>query len=234
VSARELHLRAVIAQRGIHVTLDVAAGETVAITGPNGAGKSSLLGVIAGLLRPDDGEVRLGDRVLDAAPPHARGVALLAQDPLLFPHMSVLANVAFAPRARGVRRRQANELALRHLTEVGAETLAGRRPTEISGGQAQRVAVARALAADPELLLLDEPMASLDVDVRPALRQTLRTALADRTAIIVTHDAADARALADRVVVIEHGHIVEDGPTEQVLNDPQSGFAVRLVSGSIK
>lgn len=225
-----LHLRAVIPQRGIDVTLNVAAGETVALTGPNGAGKSSLLGVIAGLLRPDDGEVRLGDRVLDATPPHARGVALLAQDALLFPHMSVLANVAFAPRARGVRRHQANELALRHLTEVGAETLAGRRPAEISGGQAQRVAVARALAADPELLLLDEPMASLDVDVRPALRQTLRTALADRTAVIVTHDAADARALADRVVVIEHGHIVEDGPTEQVLDDPQSGFAVRLVA----
>lgn len=229
-----LHLRAVIPQRGIDVTLDVAAGETVALTGPNGAGKSSILGVIAGLLRPDEGEVRLGDRVLDGTPPHARGIALLAQDPLLFPHLSVLANVAFAPRARGVRRRQANELATRHLTEVGAEMLAGRRPTQISGGQAQRVAVARALAADPELLLLDEPMASLDVDVRPALRQTLRTALEDRTAIIVTHDAADARALADRVVVIEHGHIVEEGPTEQVLNDPQSGFAVRLVSGSIK
>ncbi|WP_406023477.1 ATP-binding cassette domain-containing protein [Nocardioides sp. NBC_00850] len=229
-----LHLHAVIAQRGIDVTLDVAAGETVALTGPNGAGKSSILGVIAGLLRPDEGEVRLGDRALDSTPPHARGIALLAQDPLLFPHLSVLANVAFAPRARGVHRRQANELATRHLAEVGAEMLAGRRPTEISGGQAQRVAVARALAADPELLLLDEPMASLDVDVRPALRQTLRTALEDRTAIIVTHDAADARALADRVVVIEHGHIVEDGPTEQVLNDPQSGFAVRLVSGSIK
>jgi len=230
----KLHLRAVIPQRGIDVTLDVAAGETVALTGPNGAGKSSILGVIAGLLRPDEGEVRLGDRILDRTPPHARGIALLAQDPLLFPHLSVLANVAFAPRARGVHRRQANELATRHLTEVGAEMLAERRPNEISGGQAQRVAVARALAADPELLLLDEPMASLDVDVRPALRQTLRTALEDRTAIIVTHDAADARALADRVVVIEHGHIVEDGPTEQVLNDPQSGFAVRLVSGSIK
>lgn len=229
-----LHLHAVIPQRGIDVTLDVAAGETVALTGPNGAGKSSILGVIAGLLRPDEGEVRLGDRVLDNTPPHARGVALLAQDPLLFPHLSVLANVAFAPRARGVHRRQANELATRHLTEVGAEMLAGRRPTEISGGQAQRVAVARALAADPELLLLDEPMASLDVDVRPALRQTLRNALEDRTAIIVTHDAADARALADRVVVIEHGRIVEDGPTEQVLEHPQSGFAVRLVSGSIK
>nr|WP_241248603.1 ATP-binding cassette domain-containing protein [Nocardioides sp. KC13] len=229
-----MHLRAVIAQRGIDVTLDVAAGETVALTGPNGAGKSSLLGVIAGLLRPDAGEVRLGYRIIDTTPPHARGVALLAQDPLLFPHMSVLANVAFAPRARGVRRHRAHELATRYLAEVGAEELAGRRPTQISGGQAQRVAVARALAADPELLLLDEPMASLDVDVRPALRQTLRTALEGRTAIIVTHDAADARALADRVVVVEHGRIVEDGPTEQVLNDPQSGFAVRLVSGSIK
>ncbi|MGH3350698.1 MAG: sulfate/molybdate ABC transporter ATP-binding protein [Nocardioides sp.] len=229
-----LHLRAVIAERGIDVTLDVAAGETVALTGPNGAGKSSLLGVIAGLLRPDTGEVRLGDRDLDGTPPHARGVALLAQDPLLFPHMSVLANVAFAPRARGVRRHEAHELAARQLTQVGSEALAKRKPSQISGGQAQRVAVARALAADPELLLLDEPMASLDVDVRPALRETLRTALADRTAIIVTHDAADARALADRVVVIEDGHIVEDGPAAQVLDHPQSAFAVRLVSGSFQ
>ncbi|TQL69816.1 ABC transporter family protein [Nocardioides albertanoniae] len=228
-----LHLRAVIAQRGIDVTLDVAAGETVALTGPNGAGKSSLLGVIAGLLRPDDGEVRLGDRVLATTPPHARGVALLAQDPLLFPHMSVLANVAFAPRSRGVRRRQANELATRQLDQIGAADLATRKPSQISGGQAQRVAVARALAAEPELLLLDEPMASLDVDVRPALRQTLHDALEDRTAIIVTHDAADARALADRVVVLEAGHIVEQGPAQQVLDDPQSAFATRLVSGSM-
>ena len=228
-----LHLHAVIAQRGIDVTLDVAAGETVALTGPNGAGKSSLLAVIAGLLRPDTGDVRLGDRSLDGTPPHARGVALLAQDPLLFPHMSVLANVAFAPRSRGVRRRRAHELAARQLDQIGAADLAARKPSQISGGQAQRVAVARALAAEPELLLLDEPMASLDVDVRPALRQTLRSALEDQTAIIVTHDAADARALADRVVVLEDGHIVEDGPAGQVLDDPQSAFAVRLVSGSL-
>ena len=227
-----LHLHAVIAQRGIDVTLEVAAGETVALTGPNGAGKSSLLAVIAGLLRPDTGDVRLGDRSLDGTPPHARGVALLAQDPLLFPHMSVLANVAFAPRSRGVHRRRAHELAARQLDQIGAADLATRKPSQISGGQAQRVAVARALAAEPELLLLDEPMASLDVDVRPALRQTLRSALEDQTAIIVTHDAADARALADRVVVLEDGHIVEDGPADQVLDDPQSPFAVRLVSGS--
>ena len=227
-----LHLHAVIAQRGIDVTLEVAAGETVALTGPNGAGKSSLLAVIAGLLRPDTGDVRLGDRSLDGTPPHARGVALLAQDPLLFPHMSVLANVAFAPRSRGVHRRRAHELAARQLDQIGAADLAARKPSQISGGQAQRVAVARALAAEPELLLLDEPMASLDVDVRPALRQTLRSALEDQTAIIVTHDAADARALADRVVVLEDGHIVEDGPADQVLDDPQSPFAVRLVSGS--
>jgi molybdate transport system ATP-binding protein len=204
-----LHLRAVIPQRGIDVTLDVAAGETVALTGPNGAGKSSILGVIAGLLRPDEGEVRLGDRILDRTPPHARGIALLAQDPLLFPHLSVLANVAFAPRARGVHRRQANELATRHLTEVGAEMLAGRRPTEISGGQAQRVAVARALAADPELLLLDEPTVGLDPQSARDLRDRVREMRTQgRTVLLTTHYMEEADQLCDRIAIIDHGHIV--------------------------
>ncbi|MFT4081311.1 MAG: TOBE domain-containing protein, partial [Nocardioides sp.] len=106
--------------------------------------------------------------------------------------------------------------------------LARRRPAQLSGGQAQRVAVARALAAEPELLLLDEPMAALDVDVTPALRQTLRTVLADRTVLIVTHDVLDALLLADRVVVIDHGRVVEQGPTNQVLTAPRSPFAARL------
>ena len=223
-----LHLRAVLADRGVDVALDVAEGETVALLGPNGAGKSSLLSVIAGLLRPDEGTVSLDGHVLDGLPPHRRGVALLAQDALLFPHLSVLENVAFAPRARGVRRRAAHEAAREHLRQVGVEPLAGRRPSQISGGQAQRVAIARALAAEPRLLLLDEPMAALDVAVAPELRQTLRSVLADRTAVIVTHDLLDALLLADRVVVLDSGRVVEEGPTQQVLSAPRSEFAARL------
>ncbi len=227
-----LQLAATVAARDVDVTLEVAQGETVALLGPNGAGKSTVLAVAAGTLRPDRGQVLLAGRELTGeerfVAPHARQVALLAQDPLLFPHLSVLENVAFGPRSLGRGRREARETARHWLTEVGAPDLADRRPSEISGGQAQRVAVARALAADPLLLLLDEPMAALDVALAPALRQTLRRVLADRTVVLVTHDVLDALLLADRVVVLEAGRVVEDGPTAEVLSRPRSPFAARI------
>lgn len=227
-----LHVQAVVPERDVNLRLDVAAGETVAILGPNGAGKSTLLAVLAGLIRSEGANgspgVVLGGRTLDGVPPHARGVALLAQEPLLFPHLSALENVAFSPRARGVRRPQARAQARRYLEAVGVAELGRRKPAQLSGGQAQRVAIARALAAQPQLLLLDEPMAALDVAVTPALRQTLRNVLTDQTALIVTHEVLDALLLADRVVVIDRGRIVEDGPTHQVLTTPRSTFAAQL------
>jgi molybdate transport system ATP-binding protein len=227
-----LVLGAVVAERGVDVSLEVASGETLALLGPNGAGKSTLLAVAAGLLRPDSGRVLLDGTELTGpdtwVAPHARRTALLAQDPLLFPHLSALENVAFGPRSAGVVRREARERARRWLDEVGAGDLADRRPGELSGGQAQRVAVARALAAEPRVLLLDEPMAALDVAVRPALRQTLRRVLADRTVVLVTHDALDALLLADRVAVVEEGRVVEEGPTQAVLTRPRSAFAARV------
>ena len=160
--------------------------------------------------------------------PHARRTALLGQDALLFPHLDALENVAFGPRSRGTSRSTARADAQRWLDEVGVGDLADRRPRQLSGGQAQRVAVARALAADPRVLLLDEPMAALDVAVQPALRQVLRRVLADRTAIVVTHDPLDALLLADRVVVLESGRVVEEGPSRDVLARPRSAFAGRL------
>jgi molybdate transport system ATP-binding protein len=225
-------LSARVVERDVDVALEVADGETVAVLGPNGAGKSTLLAVAAGLLRPDDGRVVL-DGVELTGPgvwvaPHARRIALLAQDPLLFPHLSALENVAFGPRSSGTPRRTARDQARTWLEEVGVADLAGRRPGQLSGGQAQRVAVARALAADPRLLLLDEPMAALDVAVRPALRQSLRRVLADRSALLVTHDVLDALLLADRVVVLEGGRVVESGPTSDVLAHPRSAFAARI------
>jgi molybdate transport system ATP-binding protein len=212
----------------------------LALLGPNGAGKTTLLEVIAGLLEPDHGRVVLSGRPLtragkDAAvggqvhvAPHDRRTALLGQDPLLFPHLSALDNVAFGPRSRGASRQQSRATARRWLGEVGAGDLADRRPGQLSGGQAQRVAVARALAAEPELVLLDEPLAALDIAVAPALRQTLRRVLQGRTAIVVTHDPLDALLVADRVVVLEHGSVVEDGPSAEVLTRPRSAFAARL------
>jgi molybdate transport system ATP-binding protein len=226
---------AAVAARGVDVAFEVGDGETVALLGPNGAGKSTVLAVTAGLLRPDRGRVVLDDRVLTRrgggdvhVAPHDRRVALLAQEPLLFPHLDVRDNVAFGPRSAGTGRSAAHEAADRWLAEVGAADLAGRRPGEISGGQAQRVAVARALAAEPRLLLLDEPMSALDVAVTPALRQMLRRVLADRTVVLVTHDALDALLLADRVIVLEGGVVVEHGPTAQVLSQPRSPFAAQL------
>lgn len=232
-----LGLSATVAERDVEVELTVAPGETVALLGPNGAGKSTVLAVAAGLLRPDRGRIVLDGRPLTVAgeegpqtwvAPHDRQVALLAQDPLLFPHLSVQDNVEFAPRSKGARRVEASATARHWLAQVGVPELADRMPAQVSGGQAQRVAVARALAADPRLLLLDEPMAALDVAVTPALRQMLRRVLADRSVLLVTHDPLDALLLADTVVVLEGGRVVERGPAADVLARPRSAFAARV------
>jgi len=170
-------------------------------------------------------------------PAHARGVALLAQEPLLFPHLSAASNVAFGPRSSGTSRHEAHARALHWLHEVDATELADRRPTELSGGQAQRVAVARALAAEPQLLLLDEPLSALDVAAAPLLRRMLRRVLVDQTVLLVTHDVLDALTLADRVVVMHDGRIIEEGPTRDVLERPRTRFtadlaALNLITGT--
>ncbi|MGX9672727.1 sulfate/molybdate ABC transporter ATP-binding protein [Mycobacterium sp. HM-7] len=243
-----LSVRAVIDARGIDVDFEVAAGEVVAVIGPNGAGKSSVLHLIAGLLRPDVGTVTVGQhRLTDSASGlhvavHNRRVGLLLQDPALFPHLTVAANVAFGPRARQHRRRgthtEARQMAERWLNEVGAADLAGRRPGQLSGGQAQRVALARALAAEPDVLLLDEPLSGLDVAAASAMRRLLRGVLAmgGRSSVLVSHDLLDVVTLADRVVVIEGGRIVESGAVADVLTAPRTAFGARfagvnLVSG---
>ncbi len=245
-----LQLRAVVAQRHLDVEFSVSAGEVLAVLGPNGAGKSTALHVIAGLVRPDEGVVRLGDRLLtDTAagvnvPTHERRVGLLLQDPLLFPHMSVAANVAFGPRSRRGRcrftRADKNATALRWLREVGAEPFADRKPRQLSGGQAQRVAIARALAAEPDVLLLDEPLTGLDVAAAAGIRAVVR-GVVTRTGcavILITHDLLDVFTLADRVLVLESGRIAEIGPVANVLTAPRSLFGARiaginLVNGTI-
>ncbi|WP_149361379.1 sulfate/molybdate ABC transporter ATP-binding protein [Lolliginicoccus suaedae] len=221
--------------RGIKAELTVEAGTVTAILGPNGAGKSTLLTTIAGLHQPSVAHIELGGRILAGIPPHRRRIALLAQQPLLFPHMTVLDNVAFAPRSMGASRAESRGVAARWLEEVDALDLAARKPRQLSGGQAQRIAVARALAAEPELLLLDEPMSALDVAAAPALRALLRRVLreAGRTAILVTHDPLDALGLADRAIIIDNGRIVEDGSVHTVLSHPRSTFGARIAGVNI-
>ncbi len=210
-------------------------GEVVAVLGPNGAGKSTLLDVLAGLLRPDEGHLVVDGRTLvdksTFVPPYERRVGLLSQDPLLFPHLTALGNVAFGPRALGAGRRAAEERARALLSEVDLLPLAGSRPRALSGGQQQRVALARALATDPALLLLDEPFAALDVDAAPALRGLVRRILranAGTQVVLVTHDPLDALVLADRVLVLGDGRIVEQGPTKTVLSAPRTPFTARI------
>lgn len=198
--------------RGVAAEFTVEPGTTVALLGPNGVGKSTVFGVIAGLVAPDRGAVQVGERCVVRAgvegrpvwvPAHRRGVALMAQEPLLFPHLSVLDNVAFGPRASGAGRAEGRRRARAWLREVDAAEFAQRHPDELSGGQAQRVAIARVLAADPRVILLDEPMSALDVAARPRMRAVLKRVLAGRTAVVITHDDADVAELADRVVRME-------------------------------
>ncbi len=231
-----LSFAATFAERNFTVSFELAAGETLAVLGPNGAGKSTLLALLAGLLPPTRGRAELDGAVLFdvdgtrrmLTEPRERGISLLAQEALLFPHLSALENVAFGPRSRGAHRTAARATALSWLERVGVADLARRRPAQLSGGQAQRVALARALAADPALLLLDEPLAALDVSVAPAMRLLLREVLRERTAVIVTHDPLDAFLLADRVLVLEGGRIVESGATAHVLTRPVTAFGARL------
>lgn len=224
----DVRLDVTLASRHLAVGLEVPDGEVVAVLGPNGAGKSTLLGLLAGTLTPTSGRVLVGGRDVTRLPPHRRRVALLAQQPLLFPHLSVLENVAFAPRAAGLGRAAARALARERLEVVGMAGFAARRPGQLSGGQAQRVAIARALAADPQVLLLDEPFAALDVAVAPQLRGVLREVLEGRTALIVTHDLVDVVTLAGRTVVLDGGRVVEDRSVRALVESPRSRFAADL------
>jgi molybdate transport system ATP-binding protein len=204
-----LSFRASVPDRGVEASFELGRGRTLGITGANGTGKSTVLGVLAGLLIPASGRAAVGDRLLfdldDAGrgpwtPPHRRGVTLMAQRPLLFPHLTVLENVAFAPRARGLGRRAARERAGRWLEDLAATRFADRRPDALSGGQAQRVALARALAAEPEVLLLDEPLAPVDAAGKAELRALLARVLEGRTAVMVSHDPQDVEELAQDVL----------------------------------
>jgi len=220
----------------LDVSFDVADGETLAVLGPNGAGKSTILRCLLGLVPLDTGRIVLGDHVLDDTTnnlyvePENRRVGAVFQDYLLFRHLSVIDNVAFGLRARGAKKESARLTARAHLERFEVEHLADRRPSQLSGGEAQRVALARALAVDPKVLLLDEPLAALDVTTRRTVRDELSLFLSafGGPRLIVTHDPADARRLADRVLIVEHGSVVQHGSILDVKRDPATPYVAAL------
>lgn len=218
----------------LDVRVEAAPGEIVAIMGPSGAGKSTFLAALAGLERLSGGDVRIGDDVIAArrrhVRPERRGVALLGQDPRLFPHMSARENIAFGPRSQGVARDLARAEADEWLWHVGLDGSGDRRPSQLSGGQQQRVAIARALAAKPRLLLLDEPLTSLDPETAGDIRGVLQTQLAaaNTTTLFVTHDAVDAVAVASRLAIIERGTLTQSGSVRDVLSAPATRFAAAV------
>lgn len=233
-----LQVSGAVVRGGFTAELEVAVepGEVLVVLGPNGAGKTTLLRAVAGLEALRRGQIRLGDRLLDDGaevfvPPERRGVGLVFQDYRLFPHLNVLDNIAFGPRSSGQGRRQARASAQQWLDRLDLAELAGRRPGELSGGQGQRVALARALASRPGAVLLDEPLAALDARARLAVRVALRSHLVgfDGPVVVVSHDAVEAMAMADRLLVLEGGRVVQTGTPSDVARRPATDFVARLM-----
>ncbi len=223
-----------VVERGsfrLDITLTAAPGDVVALLGPNGAGKTTALRALAGLAPLTDGRLRLDGKDLARTPPESRPVGVVFQDYLLFPHLTALDNVAFGPRCRGAGRSEARTRAAAWLERMGLAAHTGAKPRRLSGGQAQRVALARALATDPRLLLLDEPLAALDARTRLEVRAQLRRHLADfeAVAVLVTHDPLDAMVLADRLVVVEHGRVVQEGAPADIARHPRTEYIAQLV-----
>ena len=220
----------------LDVHLEFVAGQVTAVMGPNGAGKSTLLRAIAGLQPVDTGEISINGTVVDdghrvLASPADRQVGLVFQDYALFGHLTVLENVAFGPRSRGVAKATARSAALDLLDRLGIADLAARRPSAISGGQAQRVALARALATDPAVLLLDEPMAALDAEARVSVREQLREVLQGfvGVCVMVSHEPQDAASLASRVVVLEAGRVTQDASPQALAASPATSYVEALM-----
>ena len=214
------------------LSLDVAAGARIAIVGPSGSGKTTLLRCLAGLERPDHGTIRIGDALVDDDATHAspaeRHLGLVFQDGGLWPHMTALQHLKFA--APGLSKQAAEEL----LARAGLADQTHQRPAQMSGGEAQRLGLVRALAPNPQVLLLDEPLRSVDVHQRDGLVLLVRTLCDERqvTSILVTHDRDEALALADYLAVMRAGQLVEQGPAIELLQRPRTAFTAAFLRGA--
>ncbi|MCY4257981.1 MAG: ABC transporter ATP-binding protein [bacterium] len=218
----------------ICANINAPAGSCTAIVGPNGAGKTTLIGVLAGLVPLQRGKVVLANQVVDEpaqqiwVPPEHRPIALHNQHNLLFPHLSVVDNVAFGPQSAGIPKPQARHTALEWLERVGLSDLATAHPTQLSGGQAQRVGLARAAACQPKVLLLDESLAALDATTRSNIRHLI--ADIDATKVLVTHDPVEARILADEMLIMEDGLITQSGTPQEIATNPKTRFTASLMN----
>ncbi|MBW3558012.1 MAG: ABC transporter ATP-binding protein, partial [Actinobacteria bacterium] len=233
----EAHVHVVKGALDLDVSLSVGTDEVVALVGPNGAGKTTLLRALAGLEPLLAGRVVVAGQVLEDAAagvrvaPEKRPIGVVFQDYLLFPHLSALENVAFGLRSRGRGRTAARQLAGGWIERMGLTARADARPDELSGGEAQRVALARALALEPRLLLLDEPLSALDRQARVEVRTQLRRQLAafPGVRLLVSHDPVEAISLADRLVVLEEGRVVQSGTLTDISTRPRSRYVAELV-----
>lgn len=225
----------------LDIDLAIEPGSTVALLGPNGSGKTTAVHALAGLLPIDEGRITLGATVFDDPqdgifiPPEERRVGVVFQDYLLFPHLSVQENVAFGLRSRRRPRHQALAVAHAWAQRLGLDQVESKRPGDISGGQAQRVALGRALATDPELLLLDEPLAALDVTTRADLRRSLADHLAgfEGPRLLITHDPLEAFLLGDFVYVVEGGRVTQSGTPDEIRIRPRTNYAADLAGSNL-
>ena len=218
------------------LSLDVERGSLIALLGPSGCGKTTTLRMVAGLERPDGGRVLVDGQDVTRLPPYRRRMGVVFQSYALFPHLSVLANVGFGLRMRGVKGGERRRRAAAALEMVGLGAHAEKRPTQLSGGQQQRVAVARALAIEPDVLLLDEPLSALDAKLREELRVEMRglQRRVGATAVFVTHDQAEALAMSDLVAVMHDGVVAQLGTPEAVFERPATLFVAEFVGRSAR
>jgi ABC-type Fe3+/spermidine/putrescine transport system ATPase subunit len=215
------------------LSLNVPAGSLTALLGPSGSGKSTLLRLIAGMMDPDAGDIRLGGKSILGLPPERRGVVMVFQNAALFPHMTLAANVGFGLRMRGHPETEIAPRVAAMLDRVHLSGLGNRRPAQLSGGQAQRAALARALILSPDLLLLDEPLTNLDAALRDEMRTLIRDLQRDTatTMLVVTHDQAEAVALADRVALMLDGRLAQVASPWEIYRRPASVAVARFFGG---
>jgi ABC-type Fe3+/spermidine/putrescine transport system ATPase subunit len=215
------------------VDLDIEGGELLTLLGPSGCGKTTLLRAVAGFLAPDSGSIRIGGRTVDGVPAHKRNTGMVFQNYAIFPHMTVADNVAYGLRARGLPDGAIKARTAKALAQVRLSALAERFPDAMSGGQKQRVGLARAMAVEPDVLLMDEPLSNLDAKLRVEMREEIRRMQREIgiTTIYVTHDQEEALAISDRVAVMERGEIRQIGAPREIYEQPQHAFVAEFIGG---